>query len=163
VDCTSIIDVGFVHHPAKEVESTLLTTDELQVFVASGHRLHVRTSVTESELLEERLILPRTGCEVPEIFDRVRRKQGPHIRYQASDGAIILAMVREGLGITILPRMMLPDKLEGITGIPLDPPRQLQIGLAVRSADSTSPGATLFVQTAVAWVQEQAALLLRAR
>jgi len=160
---TSMIDVGFVHHPAKEVESTLITTDEMQVFVARGHRLHARTSVTVNELREERLIMPRTGCEVPEMFDQKRGKHGPPIRYQASEGATIVAMVREGLGITILPRMMLPEKLEGICGIPLDPPRQLQIGLAVRSQATASPGATLFVQTAVAWVQEQAALLPRAR
>ena len=160
---TSMIDVGFVHHPAKEVESTLITTDDMQVFVASGHHLHARTSVNIKDLREERLIMPRTGCEVPELFEQQRGKYGPAIRYQASEGATIVAMVREGLGITILPRMMLPEKLEGIVAIPLDPPRQLQIGLAVRLADAPSPAATLFVQTAVAWVQEQAALLARAR
>ena len=158
---TDMIDVGFVHHPAKEEESTHLATDEMQVFVSRRHRLHARTSVTASELREERFILPRTGCEVPEIFDQQRGKHGPPIRYQASDGATIVAMVREGLGITILPRGMFPDKLEGIAAITLDPPRRLQIRLAVRSADSVSPAATLFVQTAVAWVQEQAALLRR--
>ena len=87
----------------------------------------------------------------------------PHIRYQASDSATILAMIREGLGITLMPRMMLPNKLEGVVALPLDPPHQLQIGLAVRSQETASPGAMLFVQTAVAWVQEQAALLPRAR
>jgi DNA-binding transcriptional LysR family regulator len=158
---TSVIDVGFVHHPAEGVESTWLATDELQAFVAKGHHLHARTSVTINDLREERLIMPKTGCEVPEVFEQNRRTHRPHIRYQVSEGATILAMVREGLGITILPRKMLPDKLEGITGIPLDPPRPLQIGLAVRSAASVSPAATLFVQTAVAWVQEQAALLHR--
>jgi DNA-binding transcriptional LysR family regulator len=160
---TSMIDVGFVHHPAKEVESTLLTTDEMQVFVARRHRLHARTSVNVNELREERLIMPRTGCEFPEILEQKGGKKGPPMRYQASDGATILAMVREGLGITILPRMMFPEKLEGIAGIPLDPPLQLQIGLGVRSQETASPAATLFVQTAVAWVQEQAALLPRAR
>ena len=75
----------------------------------------------------------------------------------------MLAMVREGLGVTILPRKMFPDQLEGITAIPLDPPCELQIGLAVRSETSASPAARLFVQTAVAWVQEQAALHLGAR
>lgn len=159
----SMIDVGFVHHPAKEVESTLLLTDELQVFVSSRHRLHERTSVTVSELREECLIMPKTGCEVPEVFEQTRDKPRPHIRYQASSGATILAMVREGLGVTILPRMMFPGKLEGITGIPLDPPRPLQIGLAIRSTASASPLAMLFVQTAVAWVQEQASLLHRSR
>jgi DNA-binding transcriptional LysR family regulator len=151
---TSMIDVGFVHHPAKDVESTLITTDELQVFVSRGHPLHARTSATAGELREERLIMPRTGCELPESFEQQNGKHGPPIRYQASEGATILAMVREGLGITILPRMMLPEKLEGIVGIPLDPPRQIQIGLAVRSQETASPAATLFVQTAVAWVRE---------
>src|SRR5215470_15964016 len=33
---TSVIDIGFVHHPAKGVESTLLATDDMQVFVAKG-------------------------------------------------------------------------------------------------------------------------------
>jgi len=160
---TSMIDVGFVHHPAKGVESTRLVTDELLVVVAEGHHLHARTSVTINELREESLIMPRTGCELPEIFDQKRGKRGPSIRYQASEGATILAKVCEGLGITILPRLLFPEKLEGIAGIPLDPPRQVQIGLAVQSADSASPGALLFVQTAVVWVQEQATLLHRTR
>jgi DNA-binding transcriptional LysR family regulator len=151
---TSMIDVGFVIHPAKEIESTLITTDEMQVLVSRGHRLHARTSITLKELREEQLIMPRTGSGFPEIFHQERGKHGPPIRYQASDGATILAMVREGLGITILPRMMFPEKLEGIAGIALDPPHHLQIGLAVRSADSASPGARLFVQTAGAWAQE---------
>lgn len=156
---TSMIDVGFVHHPANGVESTHLATDELLLVVARGHHLHARTSVTINELREESLIMPRTGCELPEIFDQKRGKHGPSIRYQVSESATILAMVCEGLGITILPRMLFPEKREGIAGIPLDPPRQVQIGLAVRSAGSASPAALLFVQTAVAWVQGQATLL----
>ena len=160
---TNVIDVGFVHHPAKGVESTPLATDELHVFVANAHRLHARTSVTMSDLRDECWIARPTGCDLPEIFEHNGEKYRPHIGYQASEGATILAMVREGLGITILPRKMLPDKLEGITGIPLDPPRPLQIGLAVRSGASASPAARLFVQTAAAWVQEQASLLLSAR
>jgi DNA-binding transcriptional LysR family regulator len=158
---TSIIDVGFVHHPTKGVESTLLATDELQVLVARGHRLYARTSVTLNELRGERLVMPVTGCEIPEILKQQRGQHGASIRYQVSESATILAMVREGLGITILPRMMLPEKLEGVAGIPLHPAHQVQIGLAVRSQETTSPAATSFVQTAVAWVQQQAPLLRR--
>jgi DNA-binding transcriptional LysR family regulator len=154
---SNVIDVGFVHHPTKGMESTSLATDELHVFVANGHRLHTRASAMVDDLREESLIMPRTGCELPEILDQKR------IRYQASEGATILAMVREGLGVTIMPRKMLPDKLEGITSIPFDPPRTLQLGLAVRSVASASPAAKLFVKTAVAWVQEQVVLPLSAR
>jgi DNA-binding transcriptional LysR family regulator len=72
-------------------------------------------------------------------------------------------MVREGLGITLSPRMMLPKKLEGVLALPFDPPQPLQIGLAVRSQEMASPGAKLFVQTALAWTQEQASPLPQAR
>jgi len=47
--------------------------------------------------------------------------------------------------------------------LPLDPPHQLQIGLAVRSQEMASPGAALFVQAALVWAQEQASQLSRAR
>jgi DNA-binding transcriptional LysR family regulator len=160
---SNVIDVGFVQHPTKGMESTYLATDELHVFVANGHRLQTHASVIVDDLREESLIMPRTGCELPEIFYQKRGKHSPSIRYQASEGATILAMVREGLGVTIMPRKMLPDKLEGITVIPFDPPRPLQIGLAVRSMDHASPAARLFVQTAVAWVQEEVALHLGTR
>jgi len=50
-----------------------------------------------------------------------------------------------------------------VVALPLDPPQQLQIGLAVRSQGLASPGAKLFVQTALTWAQEQATLISGAR
>src|SRR5262249_6999039 len=84
-----------------------------------GHPLHARASITVDELREERLILPRTGCEIPGFFEQQRGKGGHTVRYQVSEGATILAMVREGLGITILLRSMLPDKLEAFVAFHL--------------------------------------------
>ena len=92
-----------------------------------------------------------------------QQKDGNGPGGEASESSTMLAMVREGLGVTILPRTLLPDKLEGITAIPLEPAHALRIGLAVRSLASASPAALLFVQTAVAWVQEQVTLLPSAR
>lgn len=157
---TSVIDVGFVLHPARGVASTLFITDEMQLFVMKGHRLSGLRSVTVNDLSDEHLIARPTGCDMFEIYEDMRAGQGPHLSYQASESGTILAMVREGLGITILPRKMLPEKLEGIMGIPLEPPQLLPIGLAVKSSNTASPVATLFVQTAIAWVQEQADRLL---
>jgi len=63
-------------------------------------------------------------------------------------------MIREGLGITLMPRMMLPKKLEGVVALPLDPPHQLQIGLAIRSQAMASPAVPLFVQATSTQAQE---------
>lgn len=146
----SIIDVGFVVLPARGVEGTLITTDELCVLVASGHRLHAKGVVTPQELDEEGFVMEKTEC-VLQLMKRAGielNRTGPHIHYRASDSATILAMVREGLGITLVPRMMLPQKLEGLVALQLDPQPQLQIGLAVRSQKMASRAATLFIQQA---------------
>lgn len=161
----SIVDVGFVVLPAGEIEGTLITADELCVLVSSRHRLHAKAVVTPRELREEGFVMDKTECTL-ELMKRAgleQRKTGPHIRYQASDSATILAMVREGLGITLMPRTVLPKRLEGVVALSLDPQPQLQIGLAVRSQKTASKGAKLFIQTALSWAQGQAALLASAR
>jgi DNA-binding transcriptional LysR family regulator len=154
---SSVIDVGFVILPARGVEGTLITTDEMCVLVPPGHHLRTQVAVTPGELHEEGFIMEKTQCTL-QLMKRAGfepRGSRPNIRYQASDSATIFAMVREGLGITLVPRMMLPKKLEGMVALPLDPPQPLQIGLAVRSQDMASPAARLFIETAQAWTQEQ--------
>lgn len=155
-----VIDVGFVVLPTNELEDTLITTDEMCVLVPPGHHLRAQTAVSPRELREEGFIMEKNHCTL-NLMKKAgldTSKNRPHIRYQASDSATILAMVREGLGITLVPRMMLPKKLEGAVALPLDPPQKLQIGLAVKSQETASPGARLFVQTALAWAQEQASV-----
>jgi DNA-binding transcriptional LysR family regulator len=146
-------------HRTREIYGTLITTDELCVLVPSGHRLHERTAVTKRDLREEGFILEKTQC----MYDFMKLtgfEPGKiKIHYEVSDSATILAMVREGLGITLMPRMRLPKKLEGIVALPLDPPQHILLGLATMSPETASRGALLFLQTAMAWSQEQTAQL----
>jgi DNA-binding transcriptional LysR family regulator len=154
---SSIIDVGFVILPAHGVETTPITTDEMCVLVPPGHRLRTQTAVTPGDLHGEGFIMEKTECAL-HLMKRAGFEPSsarPLIRYQASDSATIFAMVREGLGITLVPRMMLPKKLESAVALPLDPPQHLQIGLAVKSQKMASPAATLFIQMALNWMQEQ--------
>lgn len=156
----SVIDVGFVILPARGVESTPLTSDELCVLVSQEHRLCKKDVVMPGELRAEGFIMEKTQCAF-HFLERAGFEPGknrPLIRYQASDSTTILAMVREGLGITLMPRQMLPKRLEGVVALPFDPPQTLQIGLATRSEGTPSRGASLFIQTALAWTQEQTAL-----
>ncbi|GCE31851.1 LysR family transcriptional regulator [Dictyobacter alpinus] len=145
-----IVDVGFILHPARAIKSTLIATDELCVILPSNHHFQTETGVPHNRLYEYDFIMAKAGCSF-QMLEMAGLKLGkikPRIRYQASDSATILAMIREGLGIGILPRMMVPKKLEGVVALPLDPPQQLQIGLATKSSEMSSPAAKLFIQTA---------------
>ncbi len=159
---SSIIDIGFVPLSTTGMDSTLITMDELCVVAASGHPLHRQRAVNPGDLRAERFIMPKSSECAFRLMEMAgvepsRRKSA--VRYQASDSATILAMVREGLGITLLPRMMLPSRLEGLVALSLEPRQPLEIGLAIRERDMASPAARLFVQTALAWAQAQASLL----
>jgi DNA-binding transcriptional LysR family regulator len=150
---SSVIDIGFMLLPAKGLDGTLITTDELCVLVPPEHRFNARQAVTQRELCEESFILEKTHCM--RLFMQMAGFEPIKIRYQASDSATILAMVREGLGVTLIPRMMLPEKLDGVVALPLDPPQYIQIGLVTRSQELASRGARVFLQMAMAWAQEQ--------
>lgn len=160
-----VVDLSFVILPAPGTISVPIASDELCVLVPPGHRLSGRAAVSAADLLDESFILEKTQCAL-----RVLGQAGfafgeskPVIRYEARDSATVLAMVREGLGITLAPRQMLPARLEDVRALRLDPPRPLQIGLAYRERATLSRAARLFVKTAEAWAEEQrpAALALR--
>ena len=152
----NVVDAAFALLPAC-LTSTFITTDELCVILPPTHRLHNHTAITPAELAEEGFIMANNACtsQLLKLAGLTVTKGNPTIRYKATDSSTILAMVREGLGITLLPRTTLPKKLDGIIALPLDPPQQLQIGLVMKEQDTISPAATLFAQTALAWTQTQ--------
>jgi DNA-binding transcriptional LysR family regulator len=153
----SVIDVGFVMLPATGVNETFLSTDELCILLPQSHPLSRRNAIAPHELQGENFVLEKTQCTLNYVKKAGIEPNKVKLRYQARDKATILAMVRERLGITIMPRTLVPKKLDGVVMLPLNPPGMIKIGLATRSQETTSRSTRLFIQTAVDWVQEQAA------
>lgn len=158
----NIIDVGFAMQPTDCLNSTFITTDELCVVLSSAHRLHRRTAITPVDLADEGFIMAKNECtnQFLKLAGLLPGTGNPTIRYQATDSATILAMVREGLGVTILPRTVLPKKLDGLVALPINPPQALQIGLVTKEQATISPAAELFIQTAQVWMQTQSPALV---
>lgn len=156
-----VIDVSFAIYPSKCLDTTLLSLDELCAVLPPGHRLQKRSALSPDDLLEEGFIMAKNECTARfmEMAGLYRDGRTPNIRYQATDSGTILAMVREGLGVTLLPRTILPKKLDGMVALPLDPPQQLQIGLALPLGDTATPAAKLFVQTALSYLDSYPALI----
>lgn len=156
----SVIDVGLALHPGKCLDSTLLMIDELCVILPPKHRFHQRTAVSRDELNDEGFIMAKNECTMQflRMVGLYLDQDTPVIRYQATDNATILAMVREGLGITVLPRTTLPKRLDGLVALPIDPPQRLEIGLVMKTMETASPAAKLFVQTIADWMQTQTSL-----
>ncbi len=149
----SIVDVGLVRHPTPNIESRLLVEDEICVVFPVDHRLRNSVRVDAEGLLSEPLIVPRSGhaLVVEALRESGSEEAEVSFKYTVSDLRTIFLMVRDGLGVTLMPRTTLPDDLDGLLTLPLSPAMPFRVGLGVRSWEATSPVAKLFAQTAEAW------------
>ncbi|MGE5702579.1 MAG: LysR family transcriptional regulator [Clostridia bacterium] len=156
---TGEVDVGFVILPAAGLDATPLIDDQLLAVVEEKHPLSRQKSVSVEQLAEEPFILPLSGCErlVQEAF----RQSGlsPQIRFEIADNPTILAMVNEGLGVSIVPQLTLPKHAEHVKVLPLQQKVGRTIGLAVSPLMDAAPAVRAFMQTAEQWVKEHLATI----
>lgn len=149
----SVVDIGIVRHPTPDIESRLLVEDEICAVFPAEHRLRHAVRVDAAGLACEPLIVPRSGHPlVVEALQEIGQGNAQlWFKYTVSDLRTIFLMVRDGLGVTLMPRSTLPDDLDGLLTLPLSPAMPFRVGLGVRSWEAASPIAKLFTQTAEAW------------
>ena len=79
----------------------------------------------------------------------------PNIKYSTKDDYAIIAMVEQGLGVSIMPELLLRDRHENIVMKELVPPAKRVIGLAIPEASLRSPATRRFEEYIVSWVRER--------
>lgn len=141
-----VVDVGVVTLPAEGLDTTPIGSDEWLVVMPEGHRLSNQDSVTLKQVAAESLLMSKGGCEplIVGLFANARLK--PQIRFGVKEISTLLAMVSEGLGISIVPEWSLPSELSGIKALPLSPRAYRQLGLAIPSAELASRATKLFLE-----------------
>lgn len=147
----STVDVGFVLRDRPEIDSLIVGQDEVQILVPIDHALRKQRTVSIESIAKEPFILPKVACDFVGSAWQNSNYPGLQKRYEATEVQTILAMVREGMGITMLPEMLLPSPVEGVHLLSLNPPMHFTFGIGVRSGRSVSPAAQAFMQSAQAW------------
>lgn len=142
------VDVGFVTLPAPELETVPVAEDELLAVLPEGHPLDGASAVSIERLAQEPFVMSQGGCEP--LISSAFRSAGcePNTRYEVRDMGAILAMVGEGLGVTIVPELALPrypETLPDLCTVPLDPAVRRCLALAARAFGTASPAAAAFV------------------
>lgn len=145
------VDTGFVILPNKDFESVPVLEDQYVVLLPEDHPLNNKCCIYINDITEEPFIMPLAGCE---IFVRAIFKDHnitPNIHYEIEQSTTITAMVRDGLGISIVPEMVyIPPR---VITVKLKPELCRRIGLAVRSFQSSSPATRAFLNHAQNWVK----------
>lgn len=149
------VDCGFLRLPSvKRLQTYALHRDELQVIVPCDHP-YARTNPFPAEALaEEPFIQLEEGedYEIRAAFDEMGMR--PNVKYTAREDRTILAMVSKGLGISLLPELMVrhsPTPIK-VCHAPLHFYRT--IGIGVKDKKALSNSTRLFVDYVRTWVAE---------
>jgi DNA-binding transcriptional LysR family regulator len=139
------VDFGFVNPEAVSgVETVPLYHDEMLAVLPPKHPLGHAERVTLAQLSREPFILLDEGeHSVP--LDAFRRSGlSPRLEYTVYDDYTILAMVREGLGVSILYRLVLAGFEQGVALCPVAEPLERTVALAWKNWDTLPLAARRF-------------------
>lgn len=116
-----------------------LCRDEMLALLPPGHPLTEGDSVPIEAFEGEQFIMPMAGYdyEVHHILDKLR--QYPHIRFSACNDYAIISLVTAGLGVAILPELLLRNYQNDAVALPLNPPQFRVLGMGVPQLKAVSP------------------------
>lgn len=140
------IDFGFLRLPTTaKLETVLLENDRLLVVMPEDHPLANCEKFPLNELTNNPFILLEKGAkaEIAEILEQ--HQISPEIHFTTWDDYAIMSMVENGLGISILPELILRRNPYRITAKELEVPAYRQLGIAMREQKSLSRGAKVFL------------------
>lgn len=140
------VDCGFLRLPTlPKFDTMLLKQDEYKVVLPVGHALTRRETVAIEALDGLPFLLLEHGgkTEVSDLLEQYRVH--PDIRFTTWEDFAIMAMVEKGLGIGILPDMILRRVPYKIEIRPLEKPYYRPIGLAMKEKSHLTPAVRKFI------------------
>ena len=141
------VDCGFLRLPAySDFETIFLEQDRLLAILPQNHALAQLEKVPVAALCDEPFMLLEKGAktEVSEIFERCNLT--PNVHFTTWDDYAIMSMVESGLGISILPELILKRVPYRIVAKELDVPAYRKIGIALRSKKTASLAVKRFLE-----------------
>lgn len=149
-----LVDCGFLGLPAGDsLDISFLRRDRLLAVLPPNHPLAGAPCYPMARLNQDPFILIQENWDME--ISRIFQEEGlrPNVQYTLSDDFAILAMVEQGLGISILSEMLVRSTSRHVTAIPLERPRYREIGLAVRRGGPIPPLTRRFRDFTLQWLE----------
>ena len=142
------ISMGFLTRKEADRNFISLCSDDMLAIVPEDSPLADREVMDLDELAQ----YPYIGVNIDYDHDveYIVKKMGFSAKpfLVSRDEQAIIAMVREGLGVSIVAGLHVAFDSEGIVGIPLKPRYLRDVGLAIVSEESLSPAERKFIEVA---------------
>lgn len=141
------VDCGFLRLPTEGKFDTIpLTQDEYKVILPVGHPLAEKETIGVNDLNGQPFLLLEHGgkTEVTELLNACHVT--PDIRFTTWEDFAIMAMAEKGLGIGILPDLILRRVPYRIEIRSLAEPYYRSVGLAMKDSDHLTPAVRKFIE-----------------
>lgn len=150
------IDVGFVNVPcALNCECIPLMEDRLLAVLPLGSRFesYPRFPLTECENEPFISLLESSDQDSRRALEAAGVK--PNVRFYTKDDYAIIAMVENGLGMSIMPELLLKGRTDRVRVLPTIPEAKRTIGLAIAAGERAGPATRRFADYVVKFVTEE--------
>ena len=141
------VDCGFLRKPTNpDLDTILLKQDEYKVVLPPGHSLAAKERIPIEDLENQPFLLLEHGgkTEVSDLLDQ--NHIHPNIRYTTWEDFSIMSMVEKGLGIGILPEMILRRIPYDLEIRSLEKPYYRQICLAMKKQKCMTTATQKFIE-----------------
>lgn len=143
---TGEVDFGFVNPDAVSgMKTQFIKEGELRAVLPAAHRLASRPCVTLEELAEEPFLLLEEGTLSEPLEAFHSRGLEPKVKLCVHDDYSILSMIETGLGVSILPELVLRKTDYHVVVLPVEPAVTRKIGLVMKERHSLPIAAKYFI------------------
>ena len=145
------VDIGFINMPNDlDCECIALMEDRLLAIVPEDSRFatYPKFPLIECETEPFISLLESSDHDARRALDSAGVK--PNVRFYTKDDYAIIAMVEQGLGVSIMPELLLKGRRDRVRILPLQPEAVRTIGLAVVSK---GPAALKFAEYVIDFVR----------
>ena len=149
------VDIGFVNVPcALDCECIPLMEDRLLAILPENSRFasYPKFPLTECETEPFISLLQSSDHDARRALEAAGVK--PNVRFYTKDDYAIIAMVEQGLGMSIMPELLLKGRQDRLLILPLIPEAKRTIGLAIAAGSKAGPATRRFADYVVRYVTE---------
>lgn len=143
-------DIGFFSYQENmPFEWIPLAEDPMVALLPRSHPLAEAACYPLENCERDSFIMPALGCDddVEALFARSHVR--PNIRYTTIENFSAMSMVEQGLGVSVMNRLITEKRICDVAMIPIDPPASITLGAALHSHTEASPAVKMFLKYAV--------------
>ncbi len=125
-----------------------LADDPMVAVLPKSHPRANDSSYPIKEVVKESFIMPAQGRD-DDVIDLLKRHHiQPKISFSTLENFAALALIEEGLGMSIMNNLITLNYQCDVVKLPVDPPSSIKLGIAIPSLENASPAVRRFIDFA---------------